>query len=198
MLIRLENNNTDKIKESKISIKSYRTIRVATSAILIAVGLVLSYLNPFAYFTLFGTKINPFAHLINAISGVLLGTIFALVVALGIAILRFSLGIGTIHAFHGGMSGALVVGLVSRFLWHRKIEKVEIAAFFEPLGTVFIGGTIAYLIAPFGGISVFEGLLIYWGLFAASCIPGSILGYIILIVLKRSGISRENFIESPH
>ncbi|MHA1283401.1 MAG: hypothetical protein ACTSQP_12910 [Promethearchaeota archaeon] len=66
----MENNNTDKIKESKISIKSYRTIRVATSAILIAVGLVLSYLNPFAYFTLFGTKINPFAHLINAISGV--------------------------------------------------------------------------------------------------------------------------------
>ncbi|MGQ4873457.1 MAG: energy coupling factor transporter S component ThiW [Promethearchaeia archaeon] len=194
----MENNNTDKIKESKISIRSYRTIRVATSAILIAVGLVLSYLNPFAYFTLFGTKINPFAHLINAISGVLLGTMFALVVALGIAILRFSLGIGTIHAFHGGMSGALVVGLVSRFLWRRKIEKVEIAAFFEPLGTVFIGGTIAYLIAPFGGISIFEGLLIYWGLFAASCIPGSILGYIILVFLKRSGISRENFIESPH
>jgi len=60
------------------------------------------------------------------------------------------------------------------------------------LSVVFIGGTIAQLIAPIGGI---EGLFIWWGLFAASCIPGSIIGFIILLALKRANISRVDFFE---
>ena len=42
------------------------TKKVATSAVFIAVGLILSFLNPFAYFELFGTKINPFAQMLAA------------------------------------------------------------------------------------------------------------------------------------
>ena len=168
------------------------TKRVATSGIMVGVGLVLSYLNPFAYFTIFGARINPFAHLINAIMGVLVGIAFALITASIIAILRFSLTIGSIHAFHGGMSGALVVGLFAYILWKKKPKYVELAALTEPIGTVFIGGTIAQLIAPIGGI---EGLYTWWGLFAASCIPGSIIGFIILLALKRANISRVDFFE---
>ncbi len=164
--------------------------RVATSAIMVGVGLVLSYLNPFAYFTIFGARINPFAHIVNAIMGVLVGTIFALITASTIAVLRFSLTIGSIHAFHGGMSGAVVVGLVAYLLWKKSPKYVELAALFEPIGTVFIGGTIAQLIAPIGGI---EGLFTWWGLFAASCIPGSIIGFIILLALKKANINREDF-----
>ena len=168
------------------------TKRVATSGIMVGVGLVLSYLNPFAYFTIFGARINPFAHVINAIMGVLVGIAFALITASIIAILRFSLTIGSIHAFHGGMSGALVVGLFAYILWKKKPKYVELAALTEPIGTVFIGGTIAQLIAPIGGI---EGLYTWWGLFAASCIPGSIIGFIILLALKRANISRVDFFE---
>jgi len=168
------------------------TKRVATSGIMVGVGLVLSYLNPFAYFTIFGARINPFAHLINAIMGVLVGIAFALITASIIAILRFSLTIGSIHAFHGGMSGALVVGLFAYILWKKTPKYVELAALTEPIGTVFIGGTIAQLIAPIGGI---EGLYTWWGLFAASCIPGSIIGFIILLALKRANISRVDFFE---
>ena len=168
------------------------TKRVATSGIMVGVGLVLSYLNPFAYFTIFGARINPFAHVINAIMGVLVGVAFALITASIIAILRFSLTIGSIHAFHGGMSGALVVGLFAYILWKKKPKYVELAALTEPIGTVFIGGTIAQLIAPIGGI---EGLYTWWGLFAASCIPGSIIGFIILLALKRANISRVDFFE---
>jgi energy coupling factor transporter S component ThiW len=167
------------------------TKRVATSAIMVGVGLTLSYLNPFGYFEIFGTKINPFAHIVNAIMGVLVGMTFAIVTAAGIAILRFSLTIGTIHAFHGGISGAVVVGIVAYFLWKRMPNYVEFAALAEPIGTVFIGGTIAQLIVPIAG----NGLLVYWYLFAASCIPGCIIGYVVLLALKRAKISREDFFE---
>jgi energy coupling factor transporter S component ThiW len=166
------------------------TKRVATAAILIAVGLVLSFLNPFAYFTIFGTKINPFAHLINAMTGVLLCLTFSCVVALGIAILRFAFGIGTIHAFHGGVSGAIIVGISAHCLRKKYPKKVEYAALTEPIGTIFIGGTIAQLFAPIG---VIEGFFIYWGLFAMSCIPGCIGGFLILKVLRKAGISWEDF-----
>mgnify|MGYP006278556373 CR=1 FL=1 len=173
--------------------KSTRNLskRVATAGIFMAVGLILSYLNPFAYFTLFGTKINPFAHIINAITGVLLGLSFSLITAFGIAILRFSLGIGSIHAFHGGMAGSLVVGIVARIIWKKKPNWVKTASLTEPIGTIFIGGTIAQLIAPLGGI---EGLFVYWGLFAASCIPGAIIGFIVLNFLEKSNISREEYV----
>jgi energy coupling factor transporter S component ThiW len=174
----------------KKGIRTNITKRVATSAIMVGVGLVLSYLNPFAYFTIFGAMINPFAHIVNAIMGVLVGTIFALITATTIAILRFSLTIGSIHAFHGGMSGAVIVGLFSYILWKKTPKYVEVAALTEPIGTVFIGGTIAQIIAPLGGI---EGLFTWWGLFAASCIPGSIIGFIILLTLKKARIGRDDF-----
>lgn len=179
--------------EEKRIFQNKMTLKVAATGIFIAVGLLLSYLNPFAYIDIAGAKINPFAHVINAITGVLIGLVFSVVTALGIAILRFSLGIGTIHAFHGGISGALVVGAMA-YLLRRKFPKyVEFAAFFEPLGTVFIGGTIGQLILPIGDIFAIEGFLTYWGLFAVSCIPGSLMGYIILTVLEKTGITWEDF-----
>ena len=180
-------------EKEKKSLKSSINKKTAISGIFIAVGLVLSYLNPFGYFTIFGTKINPFAHFINAITGVLIGLIFSCITALGIAILRFSFAIGTIHAFHGGITGAFVVGVVSHFLRKKFPKYVEFAAFTEPLGTIFLGGTIGHLILPIGSIFAIESLYTYWGLFALSCIPGCIIGFIILMVLKRAKITWEDF-----
>jgi len=176
------------------NVPSYKTLfskRVAISAILIAVGLVLSWLNPFGYFRIFGTNINPFAHFINSISGVLVGLAFSVITASSIAILRFSFNIGSIHAFHGGISGAIVVGIVSLILRKSKSKYVDLAALTEPIGTVFIGGTIANVISPLGGL--YEGLMFYWGLFALSCIPGSIMGYLLLKILKRTNITWKDF-----
>ena len=165
--------------------------KIATAGIFIAVGTFLSAINPFGYFFIFGTKINPFAHLINALTGVLIGLTFSCITALGIAILRFSTNIGSIHAFHGGIAGALVVGTLSYFLRKRFPKYVEVAALFEPLGTIFIGGTIGHLIS--GNIFVIESLFTFWGLFALSCIPGSIMGFIILMALKPAKITWEDF-----
>ena len=180
-----------KSSESKVS-QILVTKRISTTAIMVGVGLVLSYLNPFADITILGAKINPFAHVVNAIMGVLVGPIYALITATIIAALRFSLAIGSIHAFHGGMSGAIVVGIIAYYLWKERPKYVDLAALFEPIGTVFIGGTIAQLIAPIGGI---EGIFTWWGLFAASCIPGCVIGFVILLALRKADISREDFFE---
>jgi len=169
------------------------TLKIAMAAVFMAVGITLSYLNPFGYFLLFGTKINPFAHLINVITGVLIGVTFSSITALGIASIRFSAGIGTIHAFHGGISGAVVVGIVSHILWKKKPKYVDYAAFTEPIGTVFIGGTIGEIIIPIYGHFSLGGLLLYWWLFFWSSLIGCIIGFIILKILKRSGYSRDRF-----
>jgi len=165
------------------------TLKIAMASVFIAVGITLSYLNPFGYFLLFGTKINPFTHLINVITGVLIGVTFSSITALGIASIRFSAGIGTIHAFHGGVSGAVVVGIASHILWKKKPKYVEYAAFTEPIGTVFIGGTITALIQGF----TLANLLFFWWLFMLSSVVGSALGFIVLKILKRSGYSRDRF-----
>ena len=179
-------------EERKVRLKKF-TLQIGLTAIFIALGVVLSVLNPFGYFELFGTKINPFAHLMNTLSGVLIGLIFSLTTALGIAIIRFSVGIGTIHAFHGGISGALVVSIVSYILAKKKPEYVEYAAFSEPLGTVFIGGTIAEIILPFYGSFSFGGLILYWSLFFGSSAVGCIIGFLLLKLLKKTGYTRESF-----
>lgn len=168
------------------------TLKITTTAIFIAVGVVLSALNPFGYFIIFGTKINPFAHLINAMTGVLIGFLFSTITALGIAIIRFSFSLGTIHAFHGGISGAVLVGLIA-YILKKKYPKYTIyASLFEPIGTVFIGGSIGYLVAPIGS-TVISGLITYWWLFFLSSIVGSILGFLMLLILKRAGYTWENF-----
>jgi len=182
-------NNREEI-EKKSLIQSNLTKRVATTAIFIAVGVVLSLLNPFAFVEILGgPKVFPMAHFINGITGVFIGTSFACLTSLGIAIFRYPVGIGSIHAFHGGISGALVVGLISYILRKKKSKYVEYAALTDPIGTVFIGATIASFISP-----VFH-LFWWWGVFAAASIPGAILGFLMLKLLKRQGISYKDFFQ---
>ncbi len=176
--------------EKKSLIQVNLTKRVATSAIFIGVGIVLAFLNPFAFVEILGgPKIFPMAHFINGMMGVLIGLAFACTTSLGIAIIRYPLGIGSIHAFHGGISGAFVVGITAYILRKKKPKYVEYAALTEPIGTVFIAATIANLISP-------VTLLYWWGLFAASCIPGCILGFIVLKIIKRQGISWQDFFQT--
>lgn len=134
-----------------------------------------------------GTRVFPVQHAINVVAGVLLGPWWAAGSALVTATLRFALGTGSVFAFPGSPFGALAVGVAYLFL--RRDE----AAFFEPLGTVLIGATLsAFLISPFldGGASV--GFLAFAIPFALSSVPGAILGYIALKILRRSGAVKED------
>ncbi|MBN2154736.1 MAG: energy coupling factor transporter S component ThiW [Candidatus Lokiarchaeota archaeon] len=166
-------------------------LRVALTAMFTALGVVLSFINPFAYFELGGFKVNPFAHLINAIAGVFLGPFWAVLAALFIAIIRFSVGIGTIFAFPGGIPGALVVGIVAAVISAMKRERFRIiASLCEPIGTVGIGAVISY--AFMGAPST----IFLWGGFAISSVLGSILGFTILLILRKRNINYFQFGEN--
>ncbi len=167
---------------------------VSLAIILIALGVIIA---PFFWFPLLTTKAYPGQHMINVVSGVLLGPLWAMVIALFIGFIRMGLGIGTIYSIPGGLPGGLVVGIVYMFLRKLGFRKKEIAAFTEPLGTVFIGGTLAvYLVAPLTcDVKLLGALIPIWIGWAASSLPGSIIGFIVLEALKIAGIERETLIK---
>ncbi len=156
------------------------------AGVLSALGIVISPLLSFPFLVF---RIYPGQHMINAISGVLLGPWWAALIALVVGTVRIALGTGTVFAYPGGIPGALVVGLSSWLLRKAKVRE-ELAALTEPMGTVLIGGTIAtYIVAPIVGRSVL--LLATWTSWAISSIPGCIAGYLILEGLRRIGFSKD-------
>lgn len=164
--------------------------RVALASTLSALGVVVA---PFLWFPFLATKAYPGQHLINAISGVLLGPVWAAGVAFMVGIIRMSLNIGTIYSMPGGIPGALVVGLLA-WLLRRAKKKPELAALGEPIGTVFVGATLAvYLFAPsLGHAGMFEALLPVYAAWAISSVPGCVMGFLVLEVLRRVGLDRES------
>ena len=164
---------------SKMSHGGISTKKTALVAVLVAVTVVLSPIN----FPVGSSKCYPAQHMINGIAGVLLGPWYAAVMALFTGVIRNMLGLGTLHAFPGGIPGALVVGLFYRYV------KTDLAALVEPLGTVVIGATIsALVVAPYLGKSF--TVAFWWIAFAASSIPGSIIGFIALTAIRRLGFAR--------
>jgi energy coupling factor transporter S component ThiW len=157
--------------------------KLVTAGVLSALGVVIS---PLLSFPILAFKVYPGQHMINAISGVLLGPWWAALISIIVGTIRIAMGTGTIFAYPGGIPGALVVGFFS-WLFRRLRVRKELAALLEPLGTVFIGGTIATLIvAPMVGRSIL--LTATWVTWAMSSVPGSIAGYLILEGLRRIGI----------
>ncbi|MGI8651125.1 MAG: energy coupling factor transporter S component ThiW [Rubrobacter sp.] len=134
-----------------------------------------------------GARVFPVQHAINAVAGVLLGPWWAAGSALVTATLRFSFGTGSIFAFPGSPFGAIAVGFA--YLLLRRDE----AALFEPVGTVLIGATLsAFLISPFLDGSASAGFLAFAIPFALSSVPGAIIGYVLLKLLRRSGAVKED------
>jgi len=156
------------------------TRRIALAAVLIGLAVVLS---PF-YVPLGDTKVFPAQHMINVLAGILLGPWWAVFMALATGTIRNMLGLGTIYAYPGGVFGGLVVGIVYKY-----IKRTDYAALLESLGTVFIGGSLsALVVSPYLGRSA--TLYFFWTAFAVSCIPGSMLGLVILKALRHVRIDR--------
>ncbi len=176
-------NYVDKKAEKKDIIQTatvWPTRRIALASVLSALTVALS---PF-YIPLGATKCFPAQHMMNAIAGVILGPWYAVSMALITGTVRNVLGLGTLYAFPGGIPGALVVGIIYRY-----VRKIDLAAITEPIGTVMIGATISALVlAPIQGHSL--TLYFFWVAFAASSVPGSILGYLVIKTLRRLGVDR--------
>ena len=173
-------SNTDSLEEKKKTAEmgGGPARRIALSAVLSALTVVLSPL----YIPLGATKCFPAQHMMNAVAGVLLGPWYAAAMAVVTGTIRNALGLGTLYAYPGGIPGALVVGLA-----HRYLKKTDLAALAEPLGTVAVGATLsAMLLAPALGHSM--TLYFFWAAFAASSVPGAVLGYVVLKALRRLGL----------
>jgi len=165
-----------------------RSTRIALTAMLITIGVSLSFYP--GSIPVGPTKVLPYQHMVNGISGVILGPWYAILIATAIGLLRYQLGVGTIFAFPGGIPGALVVGFTYHYL-----KRTDFAALTEPVGTG-IGALISALIVqPILGVKAFPPLLglteqwqIFLILFWLSSIPGAILGFMILVALRRRGV----------
>lgn len=182
------------------------TKKVSLLTVLTVLGVILA---PFIWFPFFGTKAFPGQHLVNALAGVLLGPWWAAAAATLIGIIRNVLGIGTLYAFPGGIPGAIFVGLT--YVMTRRAKNPILrysAALTEPIGTVLIGGTVSILImAPaLGDVRILgaieqHGLYgffpIFWLGWAASSVPGSLIGYLTLLALERSGILKQITVSIP-
>ncbi len=154
--------------------------KAALGAVLTALTVSLSTF----YIPLGTTKCFPAQHMVNGVAGVLLGPWYAAVMAVATGTIRNMLDLGTLYAYPGGIPGALVVGLV-----HRYLLKDDWAALSEPVGTVAVGATLSALVlAPMQGHNL--TLYFFWAAFAASSVPGAFLGYVVLKALRRLGLER--------
>ena len=149
------------------------------TAFLIAINVVLSSL---IVIPLGPIKAAPVQHFINVLCAVFVGPWYGLAQALISSILRISFGTGSPFAFPGSMIGVL---LSSLFYMYRK--HIFMASVGEVLGTGVIGSLMCIPLAWFMGMEDFfvKPLMIA---FMVSSVIGSLISYIILIVLKRRGL----------
>ena len=174
--------------------------KISLLTALTALGVIIA---PLLWFPFLSTKAFPGQHLVNAIAGVMLGPWWGAMAAILIGLIRNSLGIGTIYAFPGGIPGAIIVGLAYLLTGRAKNPLLKyLAALAEPIGTVLIGGTLSiFIVAPAVGdmrllgaieqYGLYGFLPIFWMGWAASSVPGSIIGYIILLTLDKSGVLKQ-------
>ncbi|WP_040537609.1 energy coupling factor transporter S component ThiW [Lentilactobacillus parafarraginis] len=147
------------------------TYKMILTAILSAIGVVGGSMFEF---TVGVAKVAPMQHLINLISGVLVGPWWAVTQAFITSLLRNILGTGTVLAFPGSMIGAFCVG----WLFH-KTQSLLVAACGELVGTGIIGAIVAYPLAQWL-IGTTGALWLFIPSFFLSALVGVIVGYVIL------------------
>ncbi len=152
--------------------------KVAYAVVLTALAVALS---PF-FIPVGITKIYPVQHMVNVISGVILGPWYALAIATATAIIRNALNLGTIFAFPGGMIGAFLAGWA-----YRLSRNIYLAALAEVIGTGLIASTLSALVIGPIFLKKTMALGTFVLAFSASTIAGSILGVLILLGIRRAG-----------
>jgi len=166
--------------------KTSKAKKTAQTAILTALAVALSPV----FFPVGPTKCLPWQHMVNVLAGILLGPVYAVAVATIAGVLRNLIGTGTIFAFPGGIPGALIVGLVHKFLQKAAPRWSDLAAFTEPIGTGLIGAALsALIIAPLAFGYAVMPLISFIIAFSVSSIAGTILGFLALIALRKSGVA---------
>lgn len=160
--------------------KSKTTRKLAMAGVFTALAVVGSMLSvPIA-----SSKCAPVQHMINILSAVLLGPGYSVGIAFVASLLRNVLGLGSFLAFPGSMVGALCCGLVYKYT-----KKVFLTCFAEAFGTGILGGIVAYPVAKYAMGVPDIGVFVYVVPFLVSTVAGSILAFILMTALKKSGVT---------
>lgn len=155
------------------------TKKLAYAAILVAVAVAGSVIS----FPVAGSRCAPVQHIVNILAGVILGPGWGLGIAFCASLLRNLMGLGSLLAFPGSMIGAVCCGLV-----YRLCKKIAPACVAEALGTGILGGLCAYPVAKvFMGLQP-AGFFVYIIPFLISTVAGSILAFLLLMILKKNHV----------
>lgn len=114
--------------------------KLCTAGILTALGVVCSAF----YIPVGAAKCFPVQHMVNVIAGVLLGPLYAVMMAFVTSLIRVLSGTGSLLAFPGSMIGAFCCGLL-----YKQTKKLLFAYLGEVVGTGIIGAVAAYPVAAF-------------------------------------------------
>lgn len=151
--------------------------KLVVAAMLAALGFALSGFS----FPIGASKCFPIQHLINVVSGIILGPAYGTLVAFCISVLRNLAGTGTLLAFPGSMVGAFVCGMMYRYT-----RKLIFAYAGEVVGTAVLGGLLCYPVATLVmGKEV--ALFAYVLPFGVSTLGGTCIAAILMTALCHSG-----------
>ena len=152
--------------------------KLSTAGVLCAVAVAGSLIS----FPVFGSKCAPVQHMVNIFCAVLLGPGYGVMAAFVASLIRNLLGMGSLMAFPGSMVGALCCGLV-----YAMCKKLWLTCCAEAFGTGVLGGIAAYPVAKLlMGLNP-TGLFVYIVPFLVSTVVGSILAYVLISALEKSG-----------
>ncbi|MFD1454128.1 energy coupling factor transporter S component ThiW [Levilactobacillus lanxiensis] len=125
-------------------------------------------------FTIGVAKVAPVQHLIDVVSGVLLGPWWALAQAFLTSVIRNIMGTGTVLAFPGSMIGAFLSGWL-----FQKTGKLLAGVCGELLGSGVIGAFVAYPVAAWL-MGTTGAVWLFLPSFFMSALVGVILAYALL------------------
>lgn len=109
-----------------------QTRKIVLAAMLTALAVVGSLLSV----PVFGSRAAPIQHLVNVLSALILGPAYSVTIAFLASLLRNMLGWGTLLAFPGSMFGALLSGLLYRY-----VKRVWAAFLGEAAGTLSLAAS---------------------------------------------------------
>lgn len=152
--------------------------KLTMAAIFAAIAVVGSLFS----FPVFGSKCAPVQHLVNVLCAVTLGPWWGLATAFVASLIRNLTGLGTMLAFPGSMCGALLSGLLYRYL-----KKLPFAYIGEVVGTGLIGGMLAYPVAAWILGNASAALFTFVVPFLISTCGGTIIAIVITLPLQKTG-----------
>lgn len=153
--------------------------KLVLTAIFSAIAVVGSLFS----FPVLGSKCAPIQHLVNILCAVFVGPWYGLASAFIASLIRNLTGLGSPMAFPGSMCGALLSGLLYKYM-----KKLPAAYAGEVFGTGILGGMLAYPVALLIMGNAKATLFMFVVPFLISTCGGTLLAILITVSMWKAGL----------